>query len=186
MPTKSHLEAAKQEFGKAAEHLKHEYTKLQVGRASAALIEEIKVTAYGIEQPLKALASISVPDPRTLQIQPWDRGVLNQIDVAIKQSGLNLMPVNDGVVVRINIPPLTEERRADLAKIVNKLAEDARISIRSARQVAHEVFKKLEADKAISEDDLRLANKHLQDAVDAANKEVEELSKSKEQEIMTI
>ncbi len=186
MPTKEYLESSKQEFSKAAEHLKHEYSKLQVGRASAALIEDVKVTAYGVEQPLKAIASISVPDPKTIQIQPWDRGTLNQIDVAIQQAGLNLMPVNDGVVVRINIPPLTEERRKDLTKIVNKLAEDARISIRTARQDAHEAFKKLEADKVISEDDLHLANKHLQDAVDAANKDIEEISKTKEKEIMTI
>jgi ribosome recycling factor len=186
MPTTPYLEAAKQEFTKAKDHLQHEYSKLQIGRASAALIEEVKVTAYGTDQPLKSVASISVPDPRTLQIQPWDKGVLNQIESAIQQAGLNLMPVNDGVVVRINIPPLTEERRADLAKIVHKLAEDARISVRTGRQTAHEAFKKLESDKAISEDDLHLSNKHLQDAVDAANKEIEEHAKKKEQDIMTV
>jgi len=186
MPTKPYLEAAKQEFTKAIEHLQHEYSKLQIGRASAALIEEVKVTAYGTDQPLKAVASISVPDPKTLQIQPWDKGVLNQIEVAIQQAGLNLMPVNDGVVIRINIPPLTEERRAELAKVVHKLAEDARISVRTARQTAHESFKKLENDKEISEDDFHLANKQLQEAVDNVNKEIEELAKSKEQDIMTI
>lgn len=186
MPTSPYLETAKQEFSKAADHLQHEYSKLQIGRASAALIEEVKVTAYGTDQPLKALASISVPDPRTLQIQPWDKGVLNQIEAAILQSGINLMPVNDGIVVRINIPPLTEERRAELAKMVHKFAEDARISIRTARQTAHEAFKKLETDKEISEDDFHLANKHLQEAVDSANKKIEELAKAKEQDIMTV
>lgn len=186
MPTKPYLETAKQEFTKAKDHLQHEYSKLQIGRASAALVEEVMVTAYGTDQPLKSLASISVPDPKTLQIQPWDKGVLNQIDAAIQKSGLNLTPVNDGVVVRINIPPLTEERRSDLSKIVHKLAEDARIAVRNARQTAHEAFKKLEGDKEISEDDFHLANKHLQEAVDEANKEIEDLAKAKEQDIMTV
>lgn len=186
MPTKPHLEAAKEEFKKAVDHLHHEYSKLQIGRASAALIEEVKVTAYGTDQPLKSLASISIPDPKTIQIQPWDKGVLNQIEVAIQQAGLNLTPVNDGVVVRITIPPLTEERRADLTKVVHKLAEDARISVRNARQTAHEAFKQLETDKEIGEDDSHLANKHLQEAVDAVNKEIEEVAKEKEQDIMTV
>jgi len=186
MPTKPYLETAKQEFDKAKERLHHEYTKLQIGRANAALIEEVKVTAYGTDQPLKSVASVSVPDPRTLQIQPWDKGILNQIEVAIQQAGLNLNPVNDGVVVRIIIPPLTEERRAELAKVVYKLAEDARISVRNARQVAHEAFKKLENDKAISEDDFHLANKHLQEAVGSINEELEDVAKKKEQDIMTV
>ncbi|MCD6109939.1 ribosome recycling factor [bacterium] len=186
MPTKPYLETAKQEFEKTKERLIHEYTKLQIGRASATLIEEIKVTAYGTDQPLKSLATISIPDSRTLQIQPWDKGILNQIEVAIQQAGLNLTPVNDGVVVRITIPPLTEERRAELSKVVYKLAEDARIGIRNARQVAHEAFKKLEADKEISEDDFHLSNKHLQEVVDKVNEEIEELAKKKEKDIMTV
>ena len=166
MPTKPLIEAAKAEFTKAEEHLKVEYSKLQIGRASAALIEDVKVEAYGTMQPLKSCASISVPDPKTIQIQPWDKGILNQIDVAIQNAGLNLNPVNDGNFVRINIPPLTEERRADLSKHVHKLAEDAKISVRNARQVAHEGIKKLEADKAISEDDMHHSNKLLQEEVE--------------------
>lgn len=181
-----HLNTAKDEFAKAIEYLKAEYAKLQLGRASSALIEDVKVEAYGTEQPLKALANISIPDPRTIQIQPWDKGVLNQIDVAIQSAGLNLTPVNDGNFIRINIPPLTEERRAELTKLVHKLAEDCRISIRNARQTAHEAFKKLETDKEISEDDMHHSNKLLQDEVDKANKEIEELAKIKEQDIMTV
>lgn len=186
MPTQPHLDAAKLEFQKAKDHLKVEYSKLQVGRASSALIEDVKVDAYGTQQPLKSCASISVPDPKTLQIQPWDKGILNQIYVAIQNAGLNLNPVNDGNFVRINIPPLTEERRTELTKHVHKLAEDARISIRNARQAAHEAFKKLEADKAISEDDFHRSNKLLQDEVDKANKEVEEIADAKEKDIMTV
>ncbi|MFC1810225.1 ribosome recycling factor [Patescibacteria group bacterium] len=186
MPTQPYLNAAKEEFAKSIEHLKNEFAKLQIGRASAALIEDVKVEAYGTTQPIKAVASISIPDPKTIQIQPWDKGTLNQIDVAIQNAGLNLTPTNDGNVVRINIPPLTEERRTDLTKLVNKLAEDGRISVRTARQTAHEAFKKLETDKEISEDDFHLANKQLQEEVDKVNKDIEELSKAKESDIMTV
>lgn len=186
MPTQPFLNTAKEEFAKSIEHLKSEFAKLQIGRASAALIEDVKVEAYGTTQPIKAVASISIPDPKTIQIQPWDKGTLNQIDVAIQNAGLNLTPTNDGNVVRINIPPLTEERRTDLTKLVNKLAEDGRISVRNARQTAHEAFKKLETDKEISEDDFHLSNKHLQEEVDKVNKEIEELSKAKESDIMTV
>lgn len=186
MPTTPYLNTAKAEFAKTIEHLKVEYSKLQIGRASSALIEDVKVDAYGTQQPLKACASISVPDPKTIQIQPWDKGILNQIDVAIQNAGLNLNPVNDGNFIRINIPPLTEERRTDLTKHVHKLAEDARISVRTARQTAHEAFKKLEQDKEISEDDMHHANKQLQDEVDKANKEIEEIAKVKEKDIMTV
>ncbi len=186
MPTTPYLNAAKEEFTKSIEHLKNDFSKLQLGRASSALIEDVKVEAYGTTQPLKALANISIPDPRTIQIQPWDKGVLNQIDVGIQNAGLNLNPVNDGNFIRINIPPLTEERRAELTKHVHKLAEDCRISVRNARQVAHEAFKKLETDKTISEDDMHIANKLLQDEVDKANKQIEELAKQKEQDIMTV
>lgn len=186
MPTQPLINSAKDEFKKAEEHLKVEYSKLQIGRASAALIEDVKVDAYGTQQPLKACASISVPDPKTIQIQPWDKGILNQIDVAIQAAGLNLNPINDGNFVRINIPPLTEERRAELSKHVHKLAEDAKISIRNARQAAHDGIKKLEGDKEISEDEMHHTNKLLQDEVDAANKTIEELAKAKETDIMTV
>ncbi len=186
MPTKPYLEEAKKEFVKAIDHLKAEYAKLQIGRATSSLVEDVKVEAYGTTQPLKALANISIPDPKTIQIQPWDKGVLNQIEVGIQSVGLNLNPVNDGNFIRINIPPLTEERRAELTKHVHKLAEDARISIRNARQTAHEAFKKLETDKEISEDEMHNANKMLQDKVDKSNKEIEELAKQKEQDIMTV
>jgi ribosome recycling factor len=186
MPTTPFLNTAKEEFSKAAGHLKVEYAKLQIGRASSALIEDVKVEAYGTMQPLKGCASISVPDPKTIQIQPWDKGILNQIDVAIQNAGLNLNPVNDGNFIRINIPPLTEERRTELTKYVHKLAEDAKISVRNARQIAHEAFKKLESDKAISEDDMHHSNKQLQDEVDKSNKEIDELAKAKETDIMTV
>lgn len=186
MPTQQYYQAAKAEFLKASDHLQVEYSKFQIGRANSGLIEDLKVESYGVQQPLKAVASISCPDPRTIQIQPWDRGNLKAIETAIQISGLNLAPINDGTCVRINIPPLTEDRRKDLTKLVHKLAEDARISIRNARQTAHDGFKKSNNDKEISEDEMHVANKKLQDEVDNVNKEIEALAKAKDQDIMTV
>lgn len=186
MPTRQYVEIAKDDFEKAIEHLKAEYSKLQVGRANPALIEDIMVDSYGSKQPVKSMASISIADPRTIVVQPWNRDSLSNIEAAILSSGLNLTPMNDGTLIRINIPQLTEERRNDLKKMVSKLAEDARISIRNARQEAHEAFRTLKNKGDIGEDEFHRGNKMLKTAVDEANNEVEELSEAKEQDIMTI
>jgi len=186
MPTQPVIDTVKVEFKKTVEHLKDGYSKLQIGRASSTLIEDIKVEAYGTVQPLKAVASVSCPDAKTIQIQPWDKANLSHIETAIKMSGLNFNPINDGQYVRISIPALTEERRAELTKIVHKMAEEARIAVRAARQDAHESFKKLEADKKISEDENHGADKKLQEEVDKVNKEIEDYAKQKEQDIMKV
>ncbi len=181
-----HIAKADQEFQKALAHLKGEFAKLQIGRASAALVEDIKVEAYGSMQPMKSLASISIPDPKTLQIQPWDRSILGAVERAIQAANLGLNPINDGHFIRVPMPPLTEERRKELGKVVHQMAEQAKITVRNSRGTAHGAFKTLEESKEITEDDRRLAEKHLQEKVDAANKEVEDLAKKKEQDIMTI
>lgn len=186
MPTQPYIATASQEFQNALAHLKLEYSRLQTGRASPVLVEDLKVEAYGTLQPLKSMASVSVPDPKTLQIQPWDRGVLNAIEKAIQAANLGLNPINDGRVIRVPMPPLTEERRKELVKTVHQMAEQAKISIRTSRGTAHSAFKTLETGKQISEDDRRMAEKHLQEKVDASNREVEELAKKKAAEIMTI
>ena len=186
MSTQPVIDAVKAEFKKTVDHLKESFSKLQIGRASTTLIEDVKVEAYGTLQPLKAVASVSCPDAKTIQIQPWDKSNLSHIENAIKLSGLNLNPINDGQYVRISIPALTEERRAELTKIVHKMAEEARIAVRASRQTAHEAFKKLESDKKISEDENHGADKKLQDEVDKANKELEDIAKAKEHDIMTI
>lgn len=186
MTTQDHINTANQEFQKTLAHLKAEYARLQIGRATPALVEDVKIEAYGGLQPIKGLASVSVPDPRTLQIQPWDRNTLGAIERAIQAANLGLNPINDGRVIRVPMPPLTEERRKELVKIVHQMSETAKISIRNARGVAHGSFKTMEEGKEITEDDRRLAEKHLQEKVDAANKEVEELAKKKEQDIMTV
>ena len=186
MSTQPVIDTARVEFKKTVNHLKESFSKLQIGRASTTLIEDVKVEAYGTLQPLKAVASVSCPDAKTIQIQPWDKSNLSHIENAIKLSGLNLNPINDGQYVRISIPALTEERRAELTKIVHKMAEEARIAVRASRQTAHEAFKKLESDKKISEDENHGADKKLQDEVDKANKELEDIAKAKEHDIMTI
>lgn len=186
MNTQQHIDAANQEFQKALAHLKNEFARLQVGRASPALVEDLRIEAYGGLQPLKGLASVSVPDPKTLQIQPWDKGLLGVIERAIQTANLGLNPINDGRVLRLPMPPLTEERRKELVKVVHQMAENAKISIRNARGSAHSAFKTMEEDKEISEDERRLSEKHLQEKVDSANKDVEEVAKRKEQDILTI
>lgn len=186
MATQAHIDTAQADFQKTIQFLKTEYAKLQIGRSNPAFLEDIKVEAYGTQQPLKALASISCPDAKSLVIQPWDRGVMAAVEKAILISGLGLTPVNDGRVLRINMPPLTEERRKDLVKVVHKMAEEARISIRQSRQKAHDVIGQEEKAKTISEDDARLGEKHLQEKVDHMNKEIAELAKKKEEDIMKI
>lgn len=174
------------DMDKTVGHLKDEFSRLQIGRASAALVEQLDVEVYGSKQPLKAIASISVPDAKTVQIQPWDKANLGPIEKAIQVSDINISPVNDGVVVRLSIPPLTEERRKDLTKVVHKLAEDARIAVRNARQKAHDSVKSKEKSSDITEDDARHADKLIQEKVDKANQQIEELAKAKEQDVMTV
>ena len=180
------LSVASQEFEKAVAHLKDEFNRLQLGRANPSLVENVHVEIYGAVQPLKAVASISVPEPRTLMISPWDRSTLAAIEKGIVGSGLGLNPVNDGIVVRINIPALTQERRADLTKVVKKLSEEARIGVRTARQDAQNGLKAMESKSEITEDDLRGSTKKMQDNVDEINKKIDELAKQKEQDIMTV
>ncbi|PIQ77630.1 ribosome recycling factor [Candidatus Peregrinibacteria bacterium CG11_big_fil_rev_8_21_14_0_20_46_8] len=180
------ISKAVQEFKKTIEHLRSEYSRLQIGRANPSLVEEVQVEAYGTKQALKSLAAISVPEATTLQIQPWDRGALGAIETAIKNSNLNLNPINNGTVILLKMPPLTEERRKDLVKLVHQHAEHARIAIRNSRGTAHTAFKQMEQNKEMTEDDRRHAEKQLQDEVDKANKEIEESAKKKEEDIMKV
>ncbi|MBT3864423.1 ribosome recycling factor [Candidatus Peregrinibacteria bacterium] len=180
------INKAKVAFGGAVEHMKSEFSKLQVGRAHAGLLENLMVEMYGSLQPLKAVANISVPDAKTLQVQPWDKAGLHPIEKAITDSGLGLNPVNTGLAIMINMPPMTEERRADVVKHVKGLAEDARISVRTARQDAHNAFKQMKDNNEMTEDDVRSADKQLQESVDASNKQIDEAAKAKEQAVMTV
>lgn len=171
---------------KALAHLEDEFRKLQIGRASASLVEGITVEAYGSMQAVKAIAGVSVPDAKTIQIQPWDRGMLAAIEKAIRVSDLNLNPVNNGLSIILSIPPLTEERRRDLVKVVNRLAEESKISVRNLRHEFMTKIKKMEHDKEIAEDESNRLDKQMQEKVDEFNKKIDMMSKTKEQAIMTI
>lgn len=181
------LGEAKQSFEKTYEHLRGELAGLQIGRASAALVEGLSVESYGSHQPLRNLANISVPDAKTLAIQPWDRATLPSIEKAIRDSSLGLNPNNDGARILLNIPPLTEERRRELTKVVGSLAEEARIGVRRARQdLLGRARRASEGDDAFTEDDEKVFEKKLQAEVDAVNKQIEEAAKHKEAEMLKV
>jgi ribosome recycling factor len=166
---------------KALEHLSLEFSKLQTGRANATLIEHIPVEAYGQRMEMKAVASISVQDARSIVIQPWDKSVLGDVEKAILVANIGVNPVNDGIVVRLSFPPMTEERRIQMKKTVNQLAEAAKISVRQERQKANDIAKEI-AD----ENEKERIQKELQKLVDDANGAIEEAAKKKEQEVMTV
>lgn len=163
-----------------------ELAGLRTGRASTALLEGIKVDYYGSPTPVSQLASLSVPDPRTLLIQPWEPALLPAVEKAILKSDLGITPANDGKTIRLVIPPLTEERRKQLAKVVGKLAEDCRVAVRNIRHEANKKIKALEKEKKISEDDGHRGLDQVQKLTDRFIQRVEELLKKKEQEILAL
>ena len=170
----------------AIDHLHEEYAKIQTGRATTALVENIMIESYGAKLPLKGMANISIPESKQIAIQPWNRDQLQNIEKAIIEADLGITPQNDGVVIRLNLPPLTGDRRKELAKLVNKYAEDARISIRNARHEAINYLKNLEKEKEIGEDTLRGKEKEVQEKIDGFNQNIEDASKKKEEDVMTV
>ena len=170
----------------ALEHLHNEYAKIQTGRANTALIESVMVDSYGTKTPIKGVASLSIPEPTQIAIQPWDKSQIPAIEKAILEANLGFNPQNDGTFIRLNIPPLTEERRKDLVKLVHKHAEDARISVRNVRHNVINEYKTMEKNKEIGEDELRSKEKDIQEKVDEYNKKIEESAKHKEQDVMTV
>ena len=169
----------------ALDALGREFAGVRTGRASTGLLEGIRVDYYGTPTPVPQVASLSVPDPKTLLIQPWDASLLPAIEKAIMKSDLGLTPANDGKVIRLVMPPLNEERRKQLAKAVGKLAEDARVAIRNIRHDANKKIKTMEKEKKISEDDGRRGQDQTQKITDKFIQRVDELLKKKEQEILT-
>ena len=186
MSVSSVLSTADEAFQKALEHLKSEFSKLRIGRASAALVEDINVDAYGSSQSLKNVANISIPDAKTISIKPWDKSVMAAVQKAIQDSDIGLTPNNTGESILLNIPPLTEERRKELVKVVYKMAEEAKITVRTKRQDAMSKFKSMEKENEITEDDRKGAEKKLQEKVDTVNKEIEAAAKSKDEDVMTV
>lgn len=180
------FKACEQNMDKAIKSLEKNFSKLRTGRASTSLVDDVVVQYYNTPTPLNQLASISIPDSRTIAIQPWDRNSFGDVEKAIMKSDLGLNPVNDGKVIRINIPPLTEDRRKDLVKIAKKNTEDAKIVIRNARREANETLKKMKNDKSITEDDLHKGQEKTQELTDAYVAKTDSLLTEKDKEIMEI
>ena len=169
---------------KANEALRHDFAGLQTGRATTALLDGIRVEAYGSVVPLNQVGAVSVPDARTLSVTVWDKSQLKAVEKAIVEANLGLNPMNDGQMIRISIPPLSEERRVEIIKIANRFTEDARVSVRNARREAMDALKAAKA--AISEDDLKRYEKEIQDLTDKAIGEMDAKLKEKETELKQV
>ena len=179
-------EETKKKMLKAVEVTKKEFQNIRTGRASIALVEGIQVDYYNTPTPLKGLANISTPDPKTISIQPWDHTIINEIEKSIHKSGLGLTPINDGRVIRMQIPPLTNERREELTKLVRKVAEEGRVSIRNVRHEGIEQIKKMEKSKAVPEDISHSSQKDIQKITDSSIAQIDGSLQHKEAEIHAI
>ncbi len=185
-PAPFKMEDYKKRMDGALTALSHEFGGLRTGRASPSLLDPIKVEAYGAESPLTSVASVSVPEPRMITVNVWDKAVVSAVDKAIRSANLGLNPIVDGQSLRIPIPPLTGERRAELAKVAGKYAEQQRIAVRNIRRDAMDHLKKLEKDHAISEDEHKKLGAEVQKATDDHIKKVDDLLRHKEEEIMQV
>ena len=177
---------AEEKMGKTISVLNSEYGAIRAGRASAAVLDKVRVDYYGTPTPINQMAAISVAEARILVIQPWDSSTLNSIEKAIQTSDIGINPQNDGKVIRLTFPQLTEERRRDLSKEVKKIAEESRVAIRSIRRDCIDKVKKMEKASEITEDDLKIAEKKLQDITDKHIKDIDKIAAEKEKEIMAI
>ncbi len=176
----------KKKMAKAIEALAHELGGLRTGRASITILDNVKVDYYGTPTPIKAISTLSVPESRTITIQPWDVSQIHMIEKAIMASDLGLTPGNDGKVIRINFPPLTEERRKEFVKLAKKYGEECKVSIRNVRRDANEALKKLEKDKKITQDDLKKFQHEVQDLTDKQVARIDDTLAQKEAEIMEV
>ncbi len=180
------LDDAKDRMLKAIDSLRRELATVRTGRASPGLVEHLKIDYYGTPTPLHQLATITTPDARLIVIQPWDRGSLGAVEKAILKSDLGLNPASDGTVIRLAIPPLTEDRRRELAKHVRRRVEEARVAVRNVRRDGHEHLRRLEHDHQISQDDLHRAETELQKLTDDQIKEVDKVGAEKEAELLSL
>jgi ribosome recycling factor len=184
--SKPELAKYKDRMDKSVASLKEDFGGLRTGRASSSLLEGIVVDAYGSTMPITSCAAISVPEPRMISVNVWDKGLVISVEKAIRNSGLGLNPVTDGTTLRVPIPPLTEERRKDLVKIAGKYAEEKRVAVRNIRRDANDDIKKAEKDSHISEDEQKKMITEIQGFTDAAIKRIDEQLKIKEAEIMQV
>ncbi|GAB7026993.1 ribosome recycling factor [Geotalea toluenoxydans] len=184
--TKDVISGMGSHMDKTIDSLRKEYQKVRTGRASTSLLDEIKVDFYGTLSPLNQVATLAVPEPRTITLQPWDAKMIPPIEKAIMNANLGLTPANDGKLIRLNLPPLTEERRKEIVKQLKKFAEDAKVAVRNIRREAIDDLKKLEKEKKISEDDLKRAEKDVQDVTNSHVARIDEVLLHKEKEVMEV
>ena len=180
------IKNTEERMGKSIDALDREYKSVRAGRANAAVLDRVNVDYYGVPTPVQQMAAISVPEPRTLLITPWDKSTLKDIEKAILTSEIGINPQNDGVCIRLNFPPLTEERRKDIVKDIRKKGEDAKVAVRNQRRDALDKLKALKKNNAITEDDEANGEKKIQNLTDKFCKEIDELANAKEKEIMEI
>lgn len=184
--TKQIIKEAEDRMKKSIEAFRHELSTMKAGRATPAILEKLRVDYYGTPTPINQVANVEVPDSRTIMIKPWDRSQLKAIEKAILTSDLGLNPNNDGIVIRLSIPPMTEDRRKELVKVVHKRTEEERVAIRNVRRDANEHIKKQEKDKTVSEDESKRAQDEIQKITDKMVKEVDHIMELKEKEIMEV
>jgi ribosome recycling factor len=182
----SSLQKARQRMDGAIEALRREFAGVRTGKASPALLDTIRVEAYGSLVPLNQVGTVSAPEARMLTVQPWDKGLMKATEKALRESDLGLNPSNDGQIIRIPIPPLTEERRKEYVKLLHKLTEEARVAVRNVRRDANDEVKHRQKDEGLSEDDVRREQTDVQKLTDQYIAKIEELMKHKEAEIMEV
>jgi ribosome recycling factor len=183
MPT--HAQAQEQ-MEKSLDAVRRDFNSVRTGKASPALLDNVRVDAYGSKMPLNQVASVNAPEPRLLLIQPWDKGLVGEIEKAIRNSDLGLNPANDGSIIRVPIPALNEERRREMVRMLHKLAEEGRIAVRHARQEANKEIKRQQTDHDISEDDARREMERIQKLTDEYIGKVDHLLAAKEEEVMEV
>ncbi|GAA3977223.1 ribosome recycling factor [Mucilaginibacter dorajii] len=182
---KKQVTDAKASMDRAIEHADNELNKIRAGKASPAMLDDVKVDYYGTPTALSQVGSINTPDARTIVIQPWEKSLLTAIEKAIKEANLGVNPQNDGIIIRINVPPLTEERRRDLVKKAKGEAETGKVAIRNIRKDANEKIKKLKSE-GVSEDEIKVGEAEVQKLTDAYIIKIDQLSDAKEKDIMTV
>jgi ribosome recycling factor len=180
------LAQARTHMEKAVEALRREFGSVRTGKASPGLLDTVRVDAYGSKMPMNQVASVSAPEPRLLVVQPWDKGLLGEVEKAIRNSDLGLNPSNDGNLIRVPVPPLTEERRKEMVRVLHKLAEEARVAIRHARQEANKVIRQQQQDHDLSEDEAHRQMQEVQKLTDEFVARVDETLKHKEHEVMEV
>ena len=186
MPVQDVVNKAQAAMKKTLDHLQQDFSKVRTGRASAAILDPVRVDYYGSPMPINQVASMAVPDPRTIVVQPFEKAMLTPIEKAIREADLGLNPSNDGNVVRVPIPMLTEERRKEIVKTCKKFAEDSRIAIRNIRRDHNEILKKVEKEEHLSEDERKRGEQEIQKVTDRFIKSVDEMTEAKEKEVMAV